>query len=250
MPNHSFSGFRNVYIIHFIKSGKGSLLLNNQKYELCENDAFLIRPNQLAIYTADSHNPWEYCYFAFSGESSELILENTLFAGGAVCIKNVNPDLYEYVLSITDKFKSSEYSLFSAFSCFLKLFDFVHSVSNASDNKTIVNGFDNTLKRYIDQNYYKNLTVNSLASEFGYSRTHLLRLFKNKTGLSIEQYIIVARITNGKRLIENTELGLCEIASLVGYDNYSAFFKAFKKEIGISPLKYRQQYKSYPLNKQ
>lgn len=66
-------------MIHFIKSGRGTLSINNQTYVLNSNDAFLIRPNQIAVDTADKEFPWEYYYFAFNGLMAPELIERTYF---------------------------------------------------------------------------------------------------------------------------------------------------------------------------
>lgn len=79
MPGYQYTNYRDFYLIHFIKSGRGTLSINNQTYVLNSNDAFLIRPNQIAFYTADKEFPWEYYYFAFNGLMAPELIEHTYF---------------------------------------------------------------------------------------------------------------------------------------------------------------------------
>ena len=78
-PSHAYSGVHENYIIHFVKSGKGTLLLDGKLYHLKENDVFLIRPNQISKYVADDKDPWHYCYFSFAGVLAPIFIEETVF---------------------------------------------------------------------------------------------------------------------------------------------------------------------------
>ena len=90
VPNYTYINHRNIYLLHFVYSGKGYLQIDNTKYELSANEVFLIRPDHLATYTADGENPWEYYYFAFNGDWAEELLSKT-------CFSNLLKDLFTAV---------------------------------------------------------------------------------------------------------------------------------------------------------
>ncbi len=79
-PGYSYTNYRDIYLIHYVKSGCGKVYIDDKEYSLKENDAFLIKPKQLVSYVADSETPWEYYYFAFSGIYASEIIEKTVFS--------------------------------------------------------------------------------------------------------------------------------------------------------------------------
>lgn len=98
-------------------------------------------------------------------------------------------------------------------------------------------------KRYIEQNYHIELSLNDLANQFFVSPYHLSHTFKDEVGISPIQYLIQHRIKVAQNLLQNTDLPVSEIASKVGYPNANYFNLIFKKIVGTSPGKYRKQNK-------
>lgn len=92
---------------------------------------------------------------------------------------------------------------------------------------------------YIHQNIELPLSVESIASHFYLSGPYLCRLFKKCTGKTINAYIVTHRITLAKSWLEDG-YGVNEVCGMCGFNDYSNFYKAFKKNVGISPKKYSQ----------
>ena len=55
--------------------------------------------------------------------------------------------------------------------------------------------------------------------------------------------VLDVRMRNAQILLETTDGTISEIALLVGYDNPMYFSRVFRKEKGLSPLKYRKAYR-------
>lgn len=96
------------------------------------------------------------------------------------------------------------------------------------------------IKQYIDENYLKNLTLTSISEQLGISPYYLGRLFKEKTTYSPMQYVINCRMGEAQTLLIETRDSVTRIAERVGYDNPNYFNLLFKKNIGITPGKYRK----------
>lgn len=95
---------------------------------------------------------------------------------------------------------------------------------------------------YIDRNYNQPLSLKSLSSHFFISADYLSHLVKKETGYSPICYMLNRRIGEAQRLLLSTMLPISRIAELTGYANINHFTAAFKKKIGISPSRYRQNY--------
>lgn len=91
---------------------------------------------------------------------------------------------------------------------------------------------------YIEDHLDEDLSLETLAKEFYVSKYHIAHVFKEKLGMSIHQYITKKRLA----LCRETILGkdsITEIYQTFGFGDYSSFYRAFKKEYGISPKDYR-----------
>ena len=91
---------------------------------------------------------------------------------------------------------------------------------------------------YIEQHLHEKITLGEVAHHFYVSQSTITQTFRNKLGLSFYRCVTQARLIAAKRLIEGDQ-SLESIAEAVGFMDYSAFYRAFKQEFGISPRQYR-----------
>ncbi len=87
---------------------------------------------------------------------------------------------------------------------------------------------------YINRNFTKNISLNDIEKEFFISKYHLCHKFHEFTGLTVHQYITDKRLAMAKDLLKDG-LSLGEAAFLSGFNNYSSFYRAYKKMYGSSP---------------
>ena len=107
-----------------------------------------------------------------------------------------------------------------------------------SSNETIKETVE-TIKNYISENYFEELSLASLAKQFLVDRSYLSKAFKNETGENLMLYIAKKRIEKSIELIKEGSLNLTDISSLVGYDDYAYFNRVFRKITGKSPREYK-----------
>ena len=91
---------------------------------------------------------------------------------------------------------------------------------------------------YIEAHYAEHITISDLSRRFFVSDSSISHLFKQKMGVSIYHYITQRRLISAKNLIAEG-VAMEHVATQVGFSDYSAFYRAFKQEYGISPRQYR-----------
>lgn len=93
--------------------------------------------------------------------------------------------------------------------------------------------------RYINRHYMNPIRLDALADHFYISPYYLSRKFKEVTGFSFSDYLILTRVKEAQRLLRESTLSITEIAAEVGFDNFSHFGKTFKKITKQAPRDYR-----------
>ena len=91
---------------------------------------------------------------------------------------------------------------------------------------------------YVETHYSNPITIGDLATQFFVSSSTVSHLFKQKLGVSFYRYVTQRRLIAGKTLIEKG-VSLESVATQIGFQDYSGFYRAFKQEYGISPRQYR-----------
>lgn len=97
------------------------------------------------------------------------------------------------------------------------------------------------VKAYLLENITYDFTVKEIASVFNYNEKYLGKLFLQKTGLSVKQYINKKRINLAEDLLKNSDLSVTSISAKVGFNNVTYFNKIFKSYLKISPKEYRKR---------
>ena len=90
------------------------------------------------------------------------------------------------------------------------------------------------IKDYVNFNYVKGVNVKSLSEFFGYERSYIYRIFKQKFGVGIKEYILSTCMENANSLLKNG-VNVKQTALSVGYKDQLAFSKAYKNYFGFSP---------------
>lgn len=85
-----------------------------------------------------------------------------------------------------------------------------------------------------------NLNVAAIGEEFGMVPRYISKVFKDETGEGLLDHINRLRIQQAKKIMQNKNLVLEDVAGQVGFTNVNSFIRVFKKYEGITPGKYRE----------
>ena len=96
------------------------------------------------------------------------------------------------------------------------------------------------VNEYISTQFMKRITIDSLSEQFDIPTSTLKRCFKGVYGTTIHHYLKECRINAAKRLLQESDQSILEIANVVGYENGSKFTSAFKEATGVTPSAYRK----------
>ncbi|MBE5732577.1 MAG: AraC family transcriptional regulator [Clostridiales bacterium] len=230
-PSHSHGpAVRSYYLIHLIEKGKGTIERNGVITNLSEGDAFIIHPNEITTYTSDKNEPWEYYWIGFSGAYSSDVMKKTtskLFAkyqkSGLIALKNCIKNT-----STLDEIEGLKI-----------LFSVLDSIKTEKvENRDIVS----LALDYIENNYFRPISVVGISSQLGLSRAHFTTVFTKAVGEAPYNYLTKIRINHAKQYLSSTTLSITEIAYSVGFSSIERFSEQFKRYTSVSPIAYRKSH--------
>lgn len=242
-PHHDFiSSGRDYYLLHYVAKGQGVYQVDNVNYPLKEKTFFLISPNQRHRYFANNEDPYEYYWIGFHGLEATKIIKESLLENQYIFTIDKDEEILTIFRSIRKIDKNSNSSKYNLLSSFYKLFAIIIEERNVNINykESSTKDVVGEVMKYIQAHYSEGVTVSMIASIFHMNRSHLYRVFKNRMGISLEQYILDTRLTNSLILLKNDMLSVKEVANLVGFKDYNNFLKLFKRTYQVTPSEYRK----------
>lgn len=226
---HSFGpAYRPFFLIHLVVSGKGEIIRNEKSRTLRAGEAFLIYPDEITTYTADTEDPWTYYFINFGGvESAKYVKEATdkLFC----------PYNQRGLIELKSALENNVSDSLSALSV---LFAVLQSLKLEKKD----NGYDfvNTALNYIENNYHRPFNITELSEHLKVSRSHFSTEFRRRTGETPYNYLLRIRIAQAKNYLTSSSLSITEIAYAVGFASLERFSNLFIKYEKMSPVAYRK----------
>lgn len=232
-------------IIVFV-SGKVTYHIEGKAYQLKPQDILLVSQGAIHKPEIDPSIPYERYIFWIRDDLSSPEL-NTCFQKAndrsfnlirldSVLQEKLKDLLPEIEHSLRDtQFGDSILSkaLFAQFMIYINRI-FLKS-STAPDQKSYSSDSQvEQLLKYINRNLSENLSIDHLAERFFFSKYHMMRKFKKETGYTIHNYIISKRLLHARSLIAQGT-PVMKAAMQSGFQNYTAFVRAYKKQFGTVP---------------
>lgn len=103
-------------------------------------------------------------------------------------------------------------------------------------------GIIDKIRQYINDHLSEDLSLVRLAELVYFNPTYLSSMFKQVTGINLVSYINGIRIEKAKELLTSTNIKISDVADRIGCTSSSYFTQFFRREVGISPHDYRENY--------
>lgn len=230
--------------IFYIVKGSGSFRVEDASFSIAHDDVVVINSGVAHTEVSSAHDPLEYIVLGISG--------NDFLLGGQqdqrYCIltdlsatRPLLPYLKNISLEITQKkahYQNVVQHIFHILAIQLLRSQSAASFTSKSGN---VNPKCAQIKRYIDNHYKENVTVDTLASVAFLSRSYLIHIFTKEYGEPPISYLTKRRIEESRYLLAKTDYSILEIGLMVGFTSGSYFSQSFRRLEGISPKEYRRR---------
>ncbi len=97
--------------------------------------------------------------------------------------------------------------------------------------------------KYVNEHFLDKISSKSISEMFNYNESYFCRKFKNVTGSTIMNYILVSRLDFAKKLLLKTKDEVSAVAQKSGFIDTAYFYRCFKKQYNYTPLEYRKKFK-------
>lgn len=229
-----------IYVFEYVISGKGHFEIGGRTLDVGAGHFYCIKKGADLAYYADSDEPYEKIWVNTQGEAVSRLFDYFMLDNLYIAEANVLDLFFEIHDKLNQLSAANSSEIHSDILCIL--FKILMTASNerffpASIDK---NSLDEKIKAYIDSNVYTDVSLDRIAEEFGYTKMHIIRVFKNKFGTTPMQYLIDKKIAIAQSLLSETLMPIKDIAELLRYSNTQHFSSSFKSAVGCTPNKFRQ----------
>ena len=244
-----------LVLTYFIK-GTGNIRVEGQLYQIEEGDLILLNPSEIHLCTIDSDILHErislYMYDSIldSFQCGEHTFFNA-FYNRASGTHNVIPANVVHALGIDEqlkkilrlKEKNTVENTVLATCAIIELLAKLNETTQTNLENDLVlpvsNKQINEIIKYLAENYNQKISIDALAKEFHFSKHYLCRMFKEYTGTTIGEYCTFKKLLAFNQLVCQNH-SLEDACYQVGFQNYSNFFRLYKKYMGITPSEYKK----------
>ena len=229
------------YLI-YITTGRGIFETKENKWDVNPGDLIVLAPEEWHNYRPSKNTGWEEYWIGIRGEFFSNKIINDLFPDEKSYVKHIGYQedvifLFNQALELVKRNKPGFRKILAG--VVLQLFAYIISF----EEKNIGNREEQLASQvveFIRQNLNTEIDFKQLAGDHLLSYNRFRTIFKNNTGISLQQYLINERLENAKRLIINSNLSLKEIAAKTGFNSLFYFSKVFKNKMGYPPNQIRR----------
>ncbi len=200
----------------------------------------LLESNQIDLLQSHVR---EYLIRIGEGATSKEMLESFCYG----IISMVYSYLHKANVQVGDVFPNRKKLLEGATICTVRqaqtwvqdlLETLTESVSGANRNMSSI---VREVKNFIEGHILQDFSREDIANALHFNPDYLSRVFKKETGVILSDYIISRRMTMARKLLEDTNDRVADIAHQLGYNHFSHFARQFRNITGLSPQEYRMK---------
>ena len=232
--------------ICFFYSGKAVFHIEGSQYPLQSGDILIMRPAESHYIRVDSSQPYERAVLHFSPQLVEQIdPERALLkpfydreAGHMNRFRDSDFSDPDHLVYLRNFQKPSTAQRLQITTSLFPLLNDLYKIFLCRDEEQIDAGNNDTtagrMIRYINRHLHDPLDLNRICERFFISRSQLCRIFKQATGTSVRDYITVKRLIEARDYLRGG-MSAQKVATNCGFNDYSAFYRAYCKRFGVSP---------------
>lgn len=229
------------YQIIYLTEGSMSFLVDGITKILSAGDIIIYPPDTAQKYKSISESGASYIWVHFTGFAAEDMILSSGLTAGKIYSAWPNQSVYSMIMKMGDELRIKRTGGETrANGLFLELLSFL-ARELKSDRKS-GNRYSRILPalRDMEKNAGARRSNEEYAKMCGLTPYYFIHLFKEVTGESPVKYISELNMRKAEYLLEDTNMGVADIARLTGFESPSYFTKRFKERFGKTPSEFRE----------
>ena len=230
----------------YVSAGEGHFILGGKHVTVPAGNMVLYQPKQEQRYYFLGKDHSQYWFVHFTGRQVKNILKKSRIPlDGYIIRTGLSYEYEDLFRRMRDELTECAWGYEEVLTCLLREL-FITMSRRIRESTPRIAGFlqdeMDRAKEYFREHYNEDISIEQYAASRNMSTSWFNKSFRNIVGESPLRYILLLRIRNAQVLLETTDGTISEIARIVGYENPMYFSRLFRKEKGMSPLKYRKAF--------
>lgn len=254
----------NYYDLTFITEGEGEFYVADRSYVVKPRDVVFSRPGEMRHYKEKIQNGYalifeEESFSSFFNDRNFIKSLNYFAPNRPAALLNLPDKTYTRILDLLlcikielndyreqdqDTLKEYLQEVLTLLQNDYANFDLRFHEYRNNMNHLYINKFI----RIVDRTYKENHSIQYYADQIRITSSHLNIIVKAVFGVSAKSYVYSKVLHEAKRLLNDTDMNVSEIASALNYETSSYFILFFRSHTGMTPLSYRNKHRKAVYN--
>lgn len=232
--------------LYYLERGRAKYFIENEIYQLEAGDmVFVPKGTFHRNNSEDGKGGVERLLFVFGDsflgpDAKKYIKEMSKYKHIRVNKETLHKfkDLFTKIESEDKKRESDYLELLRLYLMELFILISRHRIKDAPPTLKPTHHIIQDAAKYISENYASNINLQSIADIYSMSAGHFSKQFKKITGVGLNEYINIARISAAEQMLAKTNMSITAIARECGFNDSNYFAAVFKRLKGITPKKF------------
>ena len=216
------------YVLEYVRSGKGYIEINDEKFVVNAGDAYLLYPETIQKYWVN-----------FVGSDIDRVLD-------ALKIKDISHfpkcNLMSYFIQLYSLEESYMNSLDFSYYAYSTIISMLVEMKKSIVANKKGSDIADRIKEIIDNHISENIKVLDICDELKMCKSSIINIFKNKYLITPNQYKNIKKMDVAKSMLLNENISIKQISISLGFIDQYHFSNSFKKQFQMYPSEFRKMH--------